>query len=57
MEKNTNLPFMPKWAEKLCTKKEAWSFFVKKENLVFNSNNEKLKNLNFSKGIPIDFKL
>ena len=47
------LPFMPKWAENLCLKNDAWNFFFKKENLVFRQDC-KYKDLDFSKGIPID---
>jgi hypothetical protein len=49
-------PFMPKWAEELCSKNEAWNFFFRKENLIFKHQN-KLRNIDFSGGIPINFKL
>ena len=45
--------FMPKWAENLCSKEEAWNFFFEKENLTFKYKH-KFQNLNFSKGIPIN---
>ncbi|MAG16296.1 hypothetical protein CMO88_04500 [Candidatus Woesearchaeota archaeon] len=55
IKNNRYQPFMPKWAEGMCSKKEAWNFFSKKENLVFKVKNNDLTELDFSKGIPVDF--
>ena len=49
-------PFMPKWAESLCSKDEAWDFFLNKENLIFGTFKSK-KFFDFPEGIPLDFKL
>ena len=48
------LPFIPKWAENLCTKEEAWEFFFNKENLIFKNYKGKI---DFSEGVPINFEL
>ncbi|MBI2175909.1 hypothetical protein HYU40_00980 [Candidatus Woesearchaeota archaeon] len=50
-------PFMPKWAEGLCSKKEAWGFFFNKENLVCKIKDNGLMKKDFSEGIPVDFVL
>ena len=34
IKNNKYQPFMTKWAESLCSKNEAWNFFLNKENLV-----------------------
>ncbi len=49
-------PFMPKWAEVLCSKSEAWDFFLNKENLIFKVEH-KLKDIDFSEGIPVNLEL
>ena len=49
-------PFMPKWAEELCSKSEAWNFFLNKESLIFKVEH-KLKDIDFSEGIPVNLEL
>ena len=56
IKNNRYQPFMPKWAEGLCSKNETWDFFFNKENLVFKVE-DKLKDIDFSEGVPLDFKL
>lgn len=51
---NKYQPFIPKWAEDICSKNEAWDFFFNKENLVFKIRN-KLIDIDFSEGVPINF--
>lgn len=48
------LPFIPKWAESLCTKEEAWEFFFNKENLIFKNYKEEI---DFSEGVSVNFEL
>jgi hypothetical protein len=55
IKNNRYQPFMPKWAENLCSKNEAWNFFFNKENLAFKIRN-KLTDIDFSEGIPLGAK-
>ncbi len=48
--------FLPAWAKGLVSRKEAWDFFINKENLIFKTHSP-LSKLNLAKGVPLNFSL